>query len=126
MVNTLDEALRVLKNEIRKHKPLSVSLTASPEVLVAEMGERGVRPDVVVVDFAPGVSSWAANHGWSEVVLEAASATELRALDGRLLEVFAEDVVRRRWVQRIGQYQRTGNVRVVWLTDEERAALIPA
>jgi hypothetical protein len=60
------------------------------------------------------------------VVLEAVSATELRALDGRLLEVFAEDVVRRRWVQRIGQYQRTGNVRVVWLTDEERAALIPA
>ena len=27
MVNSVDEALRVLKNEIRKHKPVSVALS---------------------------------------------------------------------------------------------------
>lgn len=48
VVNTLDEALRVLKNEIRKHRPLSVGLVAELHTTLAEMVERGVLPDLQV------------------------------------------------------------------------------
>jgi urocanate hydratase len=46
VVNTLDEAIRVLKNEVRKHTPLSVALTAEPAAVLAEMRERGIQPDL--------------------------------------------------------------------------------
>jgi len=47
LVTTLDEALRILKNEIRKREPVSVAVSVSPESIVAEMLERGVRPDLL-------------------------------------------------------------------------------
>jgi hypothetical protein len=53
VVNTLDEALRVLKNEIRQHKPLSVALIADLEPSLAEMIERGVLPDLHITLDAP-------------------------------------------------------------------------
>ena len=43
-----DEALRVLKNEIRKHRPLSVALDGAVEPAIEEMRERGVLPDLQV------------------------------------------------------------------------------
>ncbi|HEX3436092.1 MAG TPA: hypothetical protein VHT24_04925 [Pseudacidobacterium sp.] len=48
MVNSLDEALRILKNEIRKKQPVAVGLVGDPDRVVAEMIERGVQPDLVV------------------------------------------------------------------------------
>ncbi|HVW78624.1 MAG TPA: hypothetical protein VHB45_13505 [Alloacidobacterium sp.] len=48
VVNTLDEALRILKNEIRKQQPVSVSLVGDPVEVAAEMLERGVQPDLVI------------------------------------------------------------------------------
>ena len=53
VVNTLDEALRVLKNEIRQHRPLGVGLIAEVEPVLAEMAERGVLPDLYVSLDAP-------------------------------------------------------------------------
>jgi hypothetical protein len=53
VVNTLDEALRVLKNEIRQHKPLSVALIADLEPSLSEMIERGVLPDLHITLDAP-------------------------------------------------------------------------
>jgi len=47
LVNTLDEALRILKNEIRKKRPVAVALSGGPPGVVAEMVERGVQPEVV-------------------------------------------------------------------------------
>jgi urocanate hydratase len=47
MVNSLDEALRILKNEIRKKQPVAVALVGDPERMVAEMLERGVQPDLI-------------------------------------------------------------------------------
>jgi Urocanase Rossmann-like domain len=47
LVNDLDEALRILKNEIRKARPVSVVLTGEPEQVVAEAIERGLQPDIV-------------------------------------------------------------------------------
>lgn len=47
VVNSLDEALRILKNEIRKKQPVAVVLVGDPELALAEMLERGVQPDLV-------------------------------------------------------------------------------
>lgn len=47
MVNSLDEALRILKNQIRKKEPVAVALVGEPANVVTEMMERGVQPDLV-------------------------------------------------------------------------------
>lgn len=47
VVNNLDEALRILKNEIRKRRPASVVLTAEADAAIAEIVERGVQPEIL-------------------------------------------------------------------------------
>jgi len=47
LVTTLDEALRVLKNEIRKRQTVSVGVSIAPATIEAEMRERGVLPDLL-------------------------------------------------------------------------------
>jgi urocanate hydratase len=47
LVNNLDEALRILKNEIRQKRGVSVVLTGAVDATVAEMVERGVQPEVL-------------------------------------------------------------------------------
>ena len=47
LVTDLDEALRILKNEIRKREPVAVSVAAAPAAIEREMIERGVLPDLV-------------------------------------------------------------------------------
>lgn len=49
LVADLSEALRILKNEIRKRRAVSVCVAAHPEALLAEMVERGVQPDLLSV-----------------------------------------------------------------------------
>jgi urocanate hydratase len=153
VVNTLDEALRILKNEIRKHRPVSVALVGSVGPALAEMLERGVLPDlqvsmgsqvegmermgaeelvltseggVAVPGAAPSsvLGEWLGARGWFEVVLERAMMAEMRELDARLLALLPEDL-RRTWVQRVGHYQRVAanGARVVWLTAEERRTI---
>jgi hypothetical protein len=150
VVNTLDESLRVLKNEIRQHKPLSVGLIADLDLTLAEMQERGLLPDIHVTIDAPMdgshfgresihlsrsdglvepsslLASWLQDRGWEEVVLPTSSLAELRTRDAQLLALIpATDTLRRTWVQRISHYQRSspGSARAVWFSPEERAAL---
>jgi hypothetical protein len=47
LVNSLDEALRILKNELRKRETVSVCVTLPPETVESEMKERGVQPDLL-------------------------------------------------------------------------------
>jgi len=47
LVNSLDEALRILKNEIRKRETVAVCIASAPEAVEREMRERGVAPDIV-------------------------------------------------------------------------------
>lgn len=47
LVNTLDEALRILKNEVRKQQAVAVCVAASPAAIEHQMLERGVLPDLV-------------------------------------------------------------------------------
>jgi hypothetical protein len=46
LVTTLDEALRILKNELRKRETVAVCVAQAPEVVKQEMRERGVQPDL--------------------------------------------------------------------------------
>ena len=147
LVNTLDEALRVLKNEIRRGRPLGVGLVAEVGLVVEEMVERGVVPDLevsvggeagellgreglrlasregIVVE-SEWLVAWLAERGWSEVVLEGAASADVREMDARLVAALPEGL-RRVWVERIGHYQRVvaGGARVVWLTAGELVAL---
>lgn len=47
LVTSLDEALRVVKNEIRKHQGVAVGIAAPVAAIVSEMRERGVLPDLL-------------------------------------------------------------------------------
>ena len=47
LVTSLDEALRILKNEIRKRQAASVCVGLQPEQVLAEMCARGVLPDLL-------------------------------------------------------------------------------
>jgi urocanate hydratase len=47
LVTSLDEALRILKNEIRKRETVAVCVGLAPEAVEREMYERGVEPDLI-------------------------------------------------------------------------------
>jgi len=47
MVNTLDEALRILKNAVRKRENVSVGLIGNCADVIPELAERGVMPDIL-------------------------------------------------------------------------------
>lgn len=47
LVTSLDEALRILKNEIRKRSAVAVCIGAPPTQILSEMLERGVLPDLL-------------------------------------------------------------------------------
>jgi len=47
LVTSLDEALRILKNEIRKRETVAVCVGTAPEAVEGEMLERGVLPDLL-------------------------------------------------------------------------------
>jgi urocanate hydratase len=47
MVNTLDEALRILKNAVRKKEAVSVGLIGNCADVIPELAERGVLPDIL-------------------------------------------------------------------------------
>lgn len=102
-VDTLTEALRILKNELRQCRPISVGLVGDQEAVAAEMLRRGVQPDVTgVPDAGP---MWAAflqrgaaplapvlrrgqarmYQGWTLETEDATSAIERRAGDRQLL-----------------------------------------
>jgi urocanate hydratase len=50
VVANLDEALRILKNELRRGLPVAVCLSADPEMCTEAMAERGVQPELLSFD----------------------------------------------------------------------------
>ncbi len=57
LVNSLDEALRILKNQLRKRETVAVSVAIEPAEMEREMNERGVAPDLVRGDITTGSKS---------------------------------------------------------------------
>lgn len=130
MVNTLDESLRVLKNELRKKKVLSVGLLGEAAAMLPAMVERGVQPDLVaesgasdtetarlyqpalltlVERGAVSVDTHAAPSphpaGFIEVLWTAASLTDLLRMDALALrQLPVDDSLRRRWLQQAPSY----------------------
>lgn len=71
LVTSLDEALRILKNEIRKRNTVAVCVSEGPEQITLEMLERGVQPDLLREQFT-------------------ASGDELKSADARDLSLFGQ------------------------------------
>lgn len=153
MVNTLDEALRVLKNEIRKHTPLSAGLLGSPANLLPEIAERGVQPDLITNPATTGFAlDGRPRKAWDrllergaklfpddsdelteflsreEVRLTAANPQDMRRMDTIALEaVPTADMIRRQWLERAaGYFRRMPLERVFHLNPEERAKILDA
>jgi urocanate hydratase len=155
VVNTLDEALRTLKNEVRQHRPLSVGLIADVDSALNEAVDRGLQPDMLLIGTnqpaqslmqnasirvleATGMTirhvtgaeneerSGASHVGKHPVFLPAAGTADLKSIDERLQAIFPpQDVVRRRWVQRVPKYLREARTagRWIWLSKEEEQQL---
>jgi len=62
LVTSLNEALRILKNEIRKRNAVAVGVTDAAALMVDAMRERGVLPDLVRKT-APGDLAWFVKQG---------------------------------------------------------------
>lgn len=151
MVNNLDEALRILKNAVRKREPASVGLSGNPIEMTQEMASRGIVPDLLAdIENALDESSRALRDGrrelqeWGSVLLgevDQSPATDngatvcfvalsgemadIHRIDRLLLEIVAEDETlarQLRTLQRRGRYQGLP-ARAFWLNREQRSRL---
>jgi Urocanase Rossmann-like domain len=148
VVNTLDEALRTLKNEIRQKRPLSVGLIANVETTLAEMVERGLQPDLQLAPSGCPDSSYPQldtlrsrgmpcrsalgiedSERLQECFFSATDSAALRLIDTALLAALpAGDTIRRRWIERAPKYLREARSggRWTWLGEEELASFAEA
>ena len=145
LVSTVDEALRTLKNEIRKGNPLAVVVSGDASAAVAELMERGVVPDLFLqAPASPYNIDWTVWADVRRLEMHAQDSTEelrgflsvrelvsctwplpgraaVRAFDRELLELMGEDVLRRRWLEGITRHQRSADqdYRTCWVTEVE-------
>ncbi|HZL29292.1 MAG TPA: hypothetical protein VFC39_22400 [Acidobacteriaceae bacterium] len=142
VVNTLDEALRAIKNEIRRGNSLAIGLIFEPSAALKEATERGLaatfiftnlkfnqmpqanvgETDAAFVDLgnftepSPQLARWLSQRAWSpvEIVLPKQAAP-------------GTDRIRQRWLRDLSKYQRSvrqGN-RWMWLSPEEKQHFSP-
>jgi hypothetical protein len=115
LVTSLEEALRILKNEIRKKQAVSVGVAIDPQTLVEQMLGRGVLPDLVPV--APGLDAFVAQG--ARMIAPAGGEAEsyvtwhvdrefarwMPRLDSLVQAVVpAEDQLRQRWLKLAPRY----------------------
>ena len=81
VVNSLDEAIRAMKNEVRKGAPLSVALSVDPCAVILEIIDRGLAPRLFATFVPPRQSS--AKQGLNELLSRA--VVHLRSLGARLV-----------------------------------------
>jgi urocanate hydratase len=103
MVNDLDEALRILKNAVRKREATSVGLVGNCADVVPELARRGVVPDLLTDQ----TSAHDPIGGYIPQGLDAAQAAELRKSDPegyrkRSLESIAKHVRGMLALQKLG------------------------
>jgi urocanate hydratase len=119
LVTSLDEALRILKNEVRQRKTVAVCVGAAPELVEAEMTERGVQPDLVfagspdhqriVPKFGAGtleIQFAAPDRGLAFVTwqVEQAPARWMPRLDAAALSCMDQNSWESRWVRLAPRY----------------------
>ena len=120
LVTSLDEALRILKNEIRKRNAVAVCVAAQAEVIEREMRERGVQPDVVsagkgddgqrrMADFGAGsveIQTTEPEPGLALVnwQVSEAPARWMPKLDAIVLDCLSPDSWEHRWIRLFPRY----------------------
>jgi len=128
VVNTLDEALRTMKNEVRQKRALAVGCVGNVAAVLAEMVERGVQPEAGFcreaelerrgmrgLDVAGAermCRDWVEARGWRELFVP---KDEAQAQD-------ADWLVRERWLRRGPQYLREATRVGRWVWVESPAA----
>lgn len=116
-VTTLSEAIRILKNQLRKRESVSICLTADAEAVFREAVERGLQPDLVYAgtsrESEQRISTFLARgaiavsappvgpkRGWVDAVwtVDRDAAAALPAIDRTLEGLLGEDF-RVHWVR---------------------------
>jgi urocanate hydratase len=82
MVNSLDEALRIIKNALRKKENISVGLVGNCADVIPELAERGVVPDILTDQ----TSAHDPLNGYIPNGMTFEEALELRARDPKTYE----------------------------------------
>jgi len=91
MVNTLDEALRILKNAVRKKENVSVGLVGNCADIIPELADRGVVPDILTDQ----TSAHDPLNGYVPDGMPLSEALELRRKDPKAYEEKSLDSIAR-------------------------------
>jgi len=91
MVNTLDEALRILKNSVRKKENVSVGLVGNCADVIPELAERGVVPAILTDQ----TSAHDPLNGYVPSGMSLTDALELRKRDPKAYEEKSLDAIAR-------------------------------
>jgi len=105
MVNTLDEALRILKNAVRKKENVSVGLVGNCADIIPELADRGVVPDILTDQ----TSAHDPLNGYVPNGMNLAEALELRQRDSKAYEEKSLDAIARH-VEGMLRLQKMGAV----------------
>ena len=137
LVTSLDEALRILKNELRKRTTVAVCVGLSTDEIEPAMRDRGVQPDLTRADaLERQYNAWAARTLWRlhgdpvkaattvAWAVDSLPAQWLVKLDEIALEcLHSEDQWNRRWIEQSPRYLgRAGSSLRVVCADREFAA----
>lgn len=147
VVGQLDEALRILKNELRQSRAVAVALTADPEASLAELVERGLQPDFLSLGspesqaapilFERGALPIPADSPdphtavvqWSVTTEPSESLRAIARVASGLLDPHRADTpARRHWLEISPAYlgRAFGPRQCVRLTEKELAAFLPS
>ena len=105
LVTSLDEALRILKNEIRKREAVAVCIGAAPEDVECERTKRGVMPNLVRDSALQKLSTSEERTLWVRWKVESQPARWLPWLDTIALECLpAASGAAHRWLRLAPRY----------------------
>src|SRR5205814_3935177 len=105
VVNSLDEALRILKNAVRKKENVSVGLVGNCAEVIPELAERGVVPDILTDQ----TSAHDPLNGYVPAGMPLEDAVELRKSDPKAYEEKSLDSIARH-VEGMLRLQKMGAV----------------
>ena len=105
MVSSLDEALRILKNAVRKKENVSVGLVGNCADVIPELAERGVVPDILTDQ----TSAHDPLNGYVPNGMSLEEAIELRRRDPKAYEEKSLDSIARH-VEGMLKLQKLGSV----------------
>jgi hypothetical protein len=148
VVGQLDEALRILKNELRRGRPVAVGLIAEPQTCLAAMIERGLLPDLLSLDSRdwPDQARFFCEHGalslpqgdlpdsatsllqWTVSEDAPRALPQIARLAAEALDAARADTAeRRRWLDRSPRYlgRAFGASQCLRMTPSEAAAFLP-